>query len=973
MKFKFDAKQPFQLDAINAVVDLFDGQPLNAGVLQLHVQEKYELLGSSLVQTHLGIGNQLVITDDILNANLEQVRKRNSIHQEENVSTRGRNFTVEMETGTGKTYVYLRTCFELNRRYGFKKFIVVVPSVAIREGVLKSIDLMKDHFRDLYDNLPFNHFVYDSKRVNELRGYATANEMQIMIINIDSFNKKANNIIHDERDKMGGRKPIEYVQACRPIVILDEPQNMESDKAKDAISSLHPLCTLRYSATHRDKYNLVYRLDPIDAFQMRLVKKISVAPVVADNDANAAFVKVNRISNRNGKITANLSIHKQTHAGPKLTKVTVRQDDDLFLKSNEREMYRNGFVVTEINARPGMEHIRFANAIRLGLGDEQGSSRDEIVKEQIRQTIKAHFEKELQVREMGLKVLSLFFLDKVGNYRIYTDAGFENGEYAKWFEEIYSEMAGEYRNLFDQEILPVDKVHNGYFSMDKRGGKEVFTDTTGKSARDDDTYNLIMREKEKLLSLENPLKFIFSHSALREGWDNPNVFQICTLCSSASVIKKRQEIGRGLRLPVNQDGERIQDELVNNLVVVANESYDDFAAALQKEFEEDCGVVFGRLPPSAFVGLKLLVDDKEIEIDAAQSEEIWEHIKQRCLIEHDGLITTAFKDSLNDLTFDVPEQFKSVKAEVARTIEKYLIEKHLDDHRKKVRGRLNENLLLDPEFEAFWNTISARTIYSVNYSTDDLVEKAAAAIAKMGRITPPKIRTAMADLEVTITGVKASVVAESAAAYRKKSRMVPDVLTYVQAKTELTRRTIYDILINSKRLADFRVNPQQFMDAVVKEIRLVLNQLIIDGIKYERLTGVTYEMSRLRDDVHKLDFSKERIVSTKKSIYDYVMFDSGVEKRFAERLETLRDVKYFIKLPGWFIVPTPVGDYNPDWAILRKNGDIVYLIRETKATKEQLRLRGLEHAKIQCGYRHFGTIGVDYDVAVSADELVREN
>ena len=967
MKFKFDAKLQYQLEGIQAVVDLFDGQPLNKGSFELTVEESFMNVSQAL--THLGIGNNIELRDDEITDNLKKVQRRNNIARQTDIETQGMNFAVEMETGTGKTYIYLRTIFELNDKYGFKKFIIVVPSVAIREGVLKSIDMMKEHFRDLYNNIPIDHFVYDSKRVNELRGFAAANQMQVMIINIDSFNKKANNIIHDLRDKMGGRRPIEFIQATNPIVIMDEPQNMESAIAKEAIASLNPLCTLRYSATHRDRYNLIYQVNPIDAFQMRLVKKISVAPVLAENNANSAFIKVNSITNRNGRFAANLTIHKQTGDGPKTSKVTVKQDDNLFMKSNEREMYSNGFIVTEINARPGMEYVKFSNGIRLSLGEEQGGFRDDIIREQLRETIKAHFEKEAQVKDMGIKVLSLFFIDRVANYRVYTDSGYVNGPYAEWFEDLYAEVAEEYRTLFNKEVLPAGTVHNGYFSKDKKGEKGKFTDTTGKAAKDEDTYSLIMRDKERLLSLDNPLKFIFSHSALREGWDNPNVFQICTLSNSTSAIKKRQEIGRGMRLPVNQNGERVRDEYINNLVVVANESYDDFAASLQKEFEEDCGVIFGKLPIDAFVGIKFMRDDVEVEIDETLSEKIWNTIREQNLIGDDGFIKKEFNAAVENMTFEVAEEFRPVKLEIVKTVEKYQIENHIEDHSKKIKGKLNEKVLLDPEFEKFWNAINTKTIYSVNYSTQDLIEKTSAAISAMDKIEPPKIRSSLADIDVTQKGVTATLVRTPMTSYVARFTRVPDILTYVQGKTELTRRTIYEILITSKRLDDFQINPQQFMDTVVKEIRTVLNYMIIEGIKYEKLEGISYEMSRLRDDAHKLNFSKERIVPTEKSVYDYILYDSGVEKRFAENLNTLQDVKYFIKLPGWFQVPTPIGSYNPDWAILRKNGDIVYMIRETKATKDQMQLRGFESAKIKCGARHFETIGVDYDVAISVNDL----
>ncbi len=964
MKFKFDANQPFQLEAISAVTDLFEGQALARGDFEVQIETTLDLLGQSVAQRELGFGNLLTLDDSVINQNLRAIQKRNSIFQEDSVSTKGLNFSVEMETGTGKTYVYLRTVFELNRKYGFKKFIIVVPSVAIREGVLKSMDMMKGHFRELYNQVPFNHFVYDSKRVSQLRGYARGNDLQLMVINIQAFDKKSIAIIHQDRDQMDGRRPIEFIQATRPIVILDEPQNMESRTAREAIASLSPLCTLRYSATHRDKYNLVYQLDPVRAFQKRLVKKISVASVLEEGDATRAYLKVEAVSNRNNRFTAKLKFFKARAEGPKLANATFKQHDDLFVKSGENEMYRNGFIITEINVRPGMEFVSFANGVRLSLGQEQGGDREGIVKKQIRETVRAHLDKERQVQGMGLKVLSLFFLDRVENYRKYPEGGgHEPGPYANWFEEIYSELAREYSDLFT-EFPPVDKAHNGYFSKDAKGN---FKDSSsGSSREDEDTYSLIMRNKEELLSLGNPLRFIFSHSALREGWDNPNVFQICTLNETVSALKKRQEIGRGLRLPVNQDGERVRDEYVNNLVVVANESYQDFVSTLQKEFEE-AGVVFGRLPVEAFVGMRLVKDDQEKTLSTGDSETIWNHLKDSGWIADDGFILEEFGQAVENLTFSVPQEFKPLTREIAQAIEQHQIERHVAKH-NPVKGRLNERVLLDPEFEKFWNAISTRTIYSVHYSTEELIEKAATAVRKMDKIEPPQIRTTFADVEVDGKGVSGKQVVSPKIEYAPPAKRVPDILSYIQGKVELTRSTLFQILERSGRIADFPKNPQKFMDSVVKEIRAVLHRMVIEGIQYERLDEISYEMRRFREEEHKLEFSGDRIVRTDKSVYDYITYDSTVEKKFAEGLEGLKNVKYFIKLPTWFRVPTPVGEYNPDWAILKQNGDIVYMIRETKSTKDQLKLRLPETDRIECGRKHFISIGVKYDIATSLED-----
>jgi type III restriction enzyme len=970
MKLKFDHKQEYQLDAVKSIIDIFKGQPLSKGDFEIELGIKGQGIYANQIHSELGVGNNLVIDDASIILNISEVQKNNNIHQNHSILSKGKNFAIEMETGTGKTYVYLRTIFELNAKYGFKKYIIVVPSIAIREGVLKSIEIMKEDFLNLYNRPQLNYFVYDSKKVNSLRGFAIGNELQVMIINIDSFNKATNNVIHQINDRMSGRKPIEFIQATNPVVIMDEPQNMESEKAKESINSLKPLCTLRYSATHRDKYNLLYSLNPVDAFHKRLVKKISVASVLGENDPNSAYIKLNTITNKNGKISCSMSFHKQTKDGLIETSATLKQDDDLFIKSDEREIYRNGFVITEINSRPGMEFVKFSNGIRLALGQENGGIKKEIVKEQIRATIKNHFEKELQVKGLGIKVLSLFFIDKVDNYRIHTDDGYTLGKYGEWFEEIYKEVSQEFSMLL--EITPVHKVHNGYFSKDKKGNLQ---DTKGNTNADEDTYALIMKDKERLLSLDEPLKFIFSHSALREGWDNPNVFQICTLNETKSTIKKRQEIGRGLRLPVNQNGERVFDKNINNLVVIANESYEDFAATLQKEFEEECGVIFGRLPLEAFVGLLYSENGVEKSINKEESEIIWTHFKDKKWIADDGFINKSFLEAVDNYNINLPNCFENLQTkDVIEIVESFQIENHIDNKNNKRKAKFNEKVLLDPEFEKFWNAINTKTIYSVEYKTEDLIIKAVRSIQKMERIKAPQIRTQLADINIETKGVSTQLVQVNKPVYAEPAKTVPDILSYIQSKTELTRHTIYEILTQSKRLDEFRVNPQEFMDDVVKEIRQVMNRVIIEGIKYERLEGVQYEMSQIIRDFDRLvEYPRESVVevpeeSSSKVYQKMIMCDSNVEKRFAKDLLANKDVKYIIKLPGWFKLDTPVGGYNPDWAIMKENGDVVYMVRETKSTKDQLKLRITESDKIACGRKHFETIGVDFDVATSIED-----
>lgn len=962
MKFRFDANQQYQRDAIDAVVGLFESQTLNAGDYEVSLNPLLESSGQALIQNELGYGNRLVIDNATLEKNLKNIQKKNGIFSIESISTKDKNFTVEMETGTGKTYVYLRTIFELNRKYGFKKFIIVVPSIAIREGVLKSIEMTLDHFRDLYNNVPFTYFVYDSKRVSQLRSYAAGNDMQMMIINIDAFNKKENNIIHDIRDQMGGRKPIEFIQTTNPVVILDEPQNMESEKAKDAIASLNPLCTLRYSATHRDLYNPVYNLGPVRAFQMNLVKKISVASVVAENDPTQSYLKVEEIRRDNSTFKVKIAFFKMSAAGPKPSSAILKKDDDLYRKSGNNPIYENGFTIVEIDVRPGREFVKFANGIRMRPGQEQGGARQDIIRKQIQETIHAHFEKELQLKGKGIKVLSLFFIDRVENYRKYTETGTLKGTYAEWFEEAYRELATEYKKS-GLDILPAEDVHNGYFSKDNKGH---FRDTEGRSKMDEGTYNLIMKDKEKLLDPQNPLKFIFSHSALREGWDNPNVFQICTLNETVSSLKKRQEIGRGLRLPVNKDGDRVFNNDINNLVVIANDSYIDFVAALQSEFEEE-GIVFGRLPVEAFQDLRIGKPGEERPLTPEETDGLWNHLHKNGWIESDGRINKSFTEAVESHMFDVPEPARQVTRQIIDIIDRHKIENHITKYQPR-KSKVREEVLKDPEFEKFWNAISQKTIYSVSYTTEELIQDAAAAIKKMEKIEPLKITTRIADLSFEASGIKSTEVMIANDEFSTKRTHVPDILSYIQSRVELTRHTIFQILKRSGRLDDFVKNPQAFMDASVKCIQDELHRIIIEGIQYERLNEIAYEMSRFRTQDHEKEFINDRIVPTKKSLYDYITYDSITEKKFAEGLENLRNIKYFIKLPPWFRVPTPVGNYNPDWAILKQNGEIVYMIKETKGTKDKLGLRGLENEKIACGEKHFEAIGIDYQLVIGIED-----
>lgn len=973
MKIKFDSKQPYQEEAVNSIVELFDGQPIEKG--DFTIIEQHDFMGSR-IQTELGLGNNLVLNEEALFKNLHTVQERYDLdHIPENeFKKNGLNFSVEMETGTGKTYVYLRTIFELSQKYGFKKFIIVVPSVAIREGALKNIEITSDHFKALYNNIEFEHFVYDSRKANRLRQFATSNQIQIMVINIDAFRKdfsdsedeKKSNVIFKESDKLSGRKPIEFVQATNPIVIIDEPQSVDNTpKSQDAIKSLNPLCIFRYSATHKNPYNLVYKLDPIKAYGLRLVKQIVVASVTGENAQNNAYVKLLAVDNKNG-IRARVRIQVQAKSGVSDKDIWVKQNADLFTLSNEREAYRHGFEVLDISAEPGNEYIDF-NTGRLYLGQERGGIQEDLTEIQIRNTIKKHLEKELQLKDKGIKVLSLFFIDRVANYRTYDEEGRpKKGTFAELFERHYLDLLKmpQYMGL---DTHPVEKIHDGYFSQDKKT-HTPFEEVTSKTNKDaeESTYNLIMRDKERLLSLEEPLKFIFSHSALREGWDNPNVFQICNLREMRVETERRQTLGRGLRLPVNQNGERVFDDNINKLTVVATESYSEFASGLQTEYEKDCGVTFGKIPKIGFARIARVIEDREEPIGREQSERIWAELIAKGFIDEGGKIQPSFNPQKEGFALGLSDGMKDIEAEVMAVLQSYQLDRHIKKDEEPKRLRINKHVFLDPEFERLWNKIKHKTTYEVKYSTDELVANAVKAIKKMEKIEPVKVsyREDLLNLEnkgVTTIHIRGNEIRLDYAG------TMPDAIAYLQKETELTRKTLVRILTGSGRLDEFAVNPQRFMDAVSAIINRELHRLMIDGIKYEKIAEQEWSM-RLFEDKEVLSYLNNRL-DVKNSVYDAIVYDSDIERRFAEELDKREDIKLFVKLPGWFRVETPIGEYNPDWAIVKHNDETIYLVRETKGTKNFEKLRNSEADKVRCGRRHFEALGVDFNVVVAAEEV----
>lgn len=883
MKFRFEADLDYQKEAFNAVTGIFEGQPSEDSIREFQLQETSEL---DLIN---GVSNKLALSEEQILENLREIQKENEIPPSKELD--GMHFSVEMETGTGKTYVYLRSIYELYEKYGFRKYVIVVPSVAIREGVLKNLEITHEHFQNLYDNIPVNFQVYDSSKVSVLRGFATGNTIEIMVINIDSF-AKDENIINRPNDKLSGQKPVEFIQSTNPIVIVDEPQNMKTEKRAAAIENLKPLCTLRFSATHRNRYNLIYSLNPVKAYDLGLVKQIEVDSIMEENAYNDAFVAVESVTATKTKVLAKVSINVNDKGGVKKKKLSVKVGDDLYRLSNQREVYSGGYIIEEIDA--ANKCISLSNGNILYQGKSQGGLNDEIMKFQIRKTIEEHLKKEKRLEPKGIKVLSLFFIDKVANYREYSETGeMLPGKFARWFEEIYKEYISKpaFKEL---DKFPVDKVHNGYFSTDKKG---KLKDTSGLTKADDDTYSLIMKDKEQLLDLDTPLRFIFSHSALREGWDNPNVFQICTLNETKSDIKKRQEIGRGLRLAVDSSGNRIYDQNINRLTVIANEAYDDFAKALQKEIEEECGVEFkGR-------------------------------IKNR-------------KD------------------------------------REAIRYR--KGFEVDPRFIETWEKLRHKTKYRVDYKTPELIQAASKAIKEIPEIKAPSIRSTKVSIGMDENGIETRYAGDKVESYGNYSWEIPDILGYLQSKTELTRSTIYEILRESGRIKDVLVNPQLFLDLSSNAINRSLFDLMIEGIKYEKIGASKYEMALFEAQELEIYLNKFtfKVSDPSKTIYEDLMpLDSGTEGQFARDCESSSQIKFYFKLPFWFKVPTPIGNYNPDWAVVFEDDSKVYFVAETKETGtgevDLSRLKVDEQLKIKCGKAHFEQLEeVEYRVVSKAGQLV---
>jgi len=992
MKLHFEPDLDFQLQAIEAVCDLFRGQELCRTEFTVTRDPLDSQMRMGFYESDLGIGNRLTLLDDEILDNLQRVQLHNGLKPSTSIASG--DFTVEMETGTGKTYVYLRTILELNKRYGFTKFVIVVPSVAIKEGVYKSLQMTEEHFRGLYAGVPYDYFQYDSSKMGQVRNFATSASIQIMVVTVGAINKKDVNNLYKDSEKTGGEKPIDLIRATRPIIIVDEPQSVDGGlqgRGKEALDAMNPLCTLRYSATHADKHHMVYRLDAVDAYERKLVKQIEVAAATVESAHNRPYVRLISVQNRRNVITAKVELDVDGRNGVQRREVTVQDGDDLE-QTTGRAMYAD-CRIGEIRVQPGNEfmELRYPGGEKYLKPGEAWGDVDaiSIQREMIRRTIKEHLDKEKRLRPQGIKVLSLFFIDQVDRYRQYDEDGNPvKGEYARIFEEEYRRWARhpDYNTLFQEVDLDTaaEEVHNGYFSIDKKGGW-VDTEEGNQKGRDDAerAYNLIMKEKERLLDFQTPLKFIFSHSALREGWDNPNVFQICTLREIRTERERRQTIGRGLRICVNQHGERVRGFDVNTLTVIANESYESFAENLQKEIEEDTGIRFGIVEQHDFAQVAVTSDGEMQVLGVDKSKTIWEHLKERGYIDARGKVQDSLRKAIKEKTLEIPDEFNEQKPQITEILRKLAgrLEIKNADERRAVKVR--RAVLDSAEFKALWDRIKNRTTYRVMFDNDKLIADCAKALRDAPPIPRSRLQWRKADIAIGKAGIEATESEGASVVVLDEAEIeLPDILTDLQDRTRLRRRSIQKILAGSGRLNDFVRNPQEFIELAADAINRCKRMALVDGIKYQRLGDEHYYAQELFENEELTGYLRNMMEATK-SAHEYVVYDSlGVERSFAEGLENNSAIKVYAKLPGWFIVPTPLGGYNPDWAVLVQHDgeDRLYFVVETKSTAllfDEDR-RGTENAKIQCGKIHFGTIArgdslAEFVVAGSVDDLINKS
>ena len=1005
MKLQFKIQQ-YQTDAVESTVNIFNGQP-NQGLLDYKMdQGKVYVIdnGKRIEQTDFVVNKndtgykngEIVLSEDELLKNIHQIQTQNNIHLSNEVIKRlgACQLDIEMETGTGKTYVYIKTMFELNKRYCWTKFIVVVPSIAIREGVKKSFNITQDHFMELYGKKA-RYFVYNSDNLNQIDTFSQSADISVMIINTQAFNtsmkegakNKYARIIYDPRDEFGSRKPIDVIAANRPIIILDEPQKMGGAATQTALARFNPLFTLNYSATHRETHNPVYVLDALDAYNQKLVKKIEVVGFELRNlKGTESYIYFDSVVlSKNEPPMVRMEIDVQSKSGNiKRAYKNVGEGDDLYYLSGEMEQYR-GYMLTEIDPLRGK--AIFGNGVTLNVKDIQGNiTADHKARIQIRETIKAHFRKESALFKRGIKCLSLFFVDEVANYRQYDEDGNQQlGRYGEIFEQEYIDELNNNLNMFDPDYMSylgcisAHATHAGYFSIDKKGHAINSALKRGSDQSDDiSAYDLILKNKERLLSLDEPVRFIFSHSALREGWDNPNVFQICSLRQSNSVSQKRQEVGRGLRLCVDrygvrQDNDALPEEVhkVNRLTVIASEGYATFVADLQHDIRQDLYDRPTKADVDFFTGKLVTCDDgAKYTITKNDAQEIYFQLRMKGYITKDGEVTETFRkacaeETLLPLADELQPMSNSVMKLVQSIYDPSILKGMIDDGSKTTTpdNKLNDNFM-KKEFQELWRRINHKYAYTVSFDSEELIEKAVGAIDKELEVTQlsyvvtrgeQKDNTSLDDMK------HGDMMRQKESATEKlKTDIVSnvryDLLGKISSATRLTRKTVATILskIRPQKFGMYKANPEEFIRKVTRLIMEQKATIIVEHISYNRVEG-KFDSDIFTQEKHG---TIDRAFEGKKSIVDYVFTDSEGEREFVGKIDTAKEVAVYAKLPKGFHIPTPVGNYSPDWAIAFQEGEVkhIYFVAETKGSMSSMDLREIEKGKIACAEKLFAQI-----------------
>lgn len=1015
MKLQFK-HQKFQADAAKAVVDVFAGQPYLTPTYMMDRGTGTFQIGMNEEDDFTGWRNQPLVPELSNRMILEQIQKIQRTYQitpSQKLEGEGYNLTIEMETGVGKTYTYIKTMFELNKHYGWSKFIVVVPSIAIREGVYKSFEVTQEHFAEEYGK-KIRFFIYNSAQLTEIDRFASDSSINVMIINSQAFNAKGKDArrIYMKLDEFRSRRPIDIIAKTNPVLIIDEPQSVEGKQTKERLREFHPLLTLRYSATHKADsiYNMIYRLDAMEAYNKRLVKKIAVKGITeSGSTATESYVYLQSINLSKADPTATIRFDYKGASGIRKVTKTVSIGFNLYDQSNGMEEYRNNFVVKSIDGRD--DSVEFLNGIKIYAGDVIGKvSEEQLRRIQIRETILSHIERERQLYYKGIKVLSLFFIDEVAHYKQYDEAGeAKNGIFADMFEEEYRDIVENLQMSIGEETyfrylnsISAEATHAGYFSIDKKG-KMVNSKVGRKETTTDDVdaYDLIMKNKELLLERDpkrSPVRFIFSHSALREGWDNPNVFQICTLKQSGSDVRKRQEVGRGLRLCVNQDGERQDANVLGNevhniniLTVIASESYDSFAKGLQSEIAEAVADRPRAVTAELFVG-KVVKDSGGCEqvIDKDTADAIMYDLTINRYIDKKGALTDQYYEDKANGTLQVAEEVADCAASVMEIIDSIYDPKAMQPENARsnnVELQVDEEKLAMPEFKAFWSKINAKSVYIVNFDTDELVQKAIHSLDAKLRVAKIFFKVESGAMEEIKSKEEleagAAFVKEASASYGTKTRISVnssvkyDLVGKLVEETKLTRKDVIAILrgIQKPVFDQFKDNPEEF---IIKAAALINDEkatAIIQHITYDVLDE-RYGTEVFTDPTIKGKLGVNAM-KAKKHLYDHVVFDSTNERDFATELDTNTDVAVYVKLPDGFYISTPVGHYNPDWAIAFYEGKVkhIYFVAETKGSMSSMQLRLIEESKIHCAREHFKAISSDsvvYDVVDSYQSLLNK-